>query len=110
MKYYSEYERIKHIETLFERLAYFSVGLDFLVALATLLVLYLHFSNFMLEIADYLMLLEVIIASFIIVVLVVLKHYNKLIERLSDKTFKGKHYNKSIILRLFAKLIGVFFE
>ncbi len=106
MKYYSEYERIKHIELLFERLAYFSVGLDFLVALITFLVFNMNFANFILVIVDYFMLFEVLLASFIMIILLVLKHYNKIINELSNRTFKSKHYTKFILFRIIAKLIN----
>ncbi|MGC8649076.1 MAG: hypothetical protein ACP5UN_02565 [Candidatus Micrarchaeia archaeon] len=109
MIYYSEFERIKSIEHLFEKLAYFSVGLDFLVAIATFLVMQEHFSNIMLIIADYLMFFEVIIAGLILIILVVLKHYRLLLDNLTEKTFKNK-YSKNVLTKTFAKFITFIFQ
>jgi hypothetical protein len=109
MIYYSEFERIKNIENLFEKLAYFSVGLDFLVAIATFLVMQEHFSSIMLVFADYLMLFEVIIAGLILVILVILKHYRLLLDNLTERTFKNR-YSKNILTKTFAKFIKFIFQ
>lgn len=90
--YYSDYARIKRMERLLERLAYLSVGFDFFVALATLLVMQgAKISGFMLLIGGYLLFAEVALASLIFIALIVAKHYGKIIEGVADATFKNRY-------------------
>ncbi len=90
--YYGQYARIKRMERLLERLAYLSVGLDFFVALATLLVMQgAKISSFMLLIGGYLLFAEVILASLIFIALIVVKHYRRIIDRVADATFRNKY-------------------
>jgi len=109
MMYYSELERIKNIENLFEKLAYFSVGLDFLVAVVTFLVMQEHFSSFILIIAGYLMLIEVVLAGLIFAILMVLKHYKTLLENITERTFKSRH-SKNPLTKIFARFITLLFQ
>ncbi len=108
--YYSEIARIKKIERFLERLAYGSVALDFIVALATLMVIKgLKFSKFILLVSGYMVFVEIIIASVIFLLLVALKHYRRVIEGfmsinfglgLNIKTKSQRHKNKDLGKRI----------
>ena len=90
--YYGDYQRIKRMEKFLERLAYLSVGLDFFVALATLLVIQgAKISGFMLLVGGYLLFAEVILASLIFTALIVVKHYRRIIDGVADATFRNKY-------------------
>lgn len=90
--YYSEFERIKRMERLLERLAYLSVGLDFFVAVATLLVMQgAAFSSFMLLVGGYLLFAEVLLASVMFLAMVVVKHYRRIIDGVAATTFRNRY-------------------
>ncbi len=90
--YYSEFARVKRIEKLLERLAYFSVVLDFMVAIATFLIVRgVQSYGALLTISNYLLTIEVFVTAVILVSLVVLKQYRKIIDRVAIATFRSKY-------------------
>ncbi|MFI5412659.1 MAG: hypothetical protein ACHQX1_02100 [Candidatus Micrarchaeales archaeon] len=110
--YYSQFERIQRMEKLLERLAYFSVVLDFLVAVATFLVIRgVQSYSLMLTISNYLLTVEVGFTLIIFVSLVALKHYRKIIDRVAITTFRSKYpvptYRKNgvSLLRRFLQIV-----
>ncbi len=91
--YYSEFVKIKRIESILEKLAYISVGFDALVAFATLLVMHNSSRAFssLLFISDFLIFAEVAVAAVIVVLLIMLKYYKKMLESISKGIFKMKY-------------------
>lgn len=90
--YYGEYQRIRRMEKFLERLAYLSVGLDFFVAVATILVIQgAKISGFILLVGGYLLFIEVVLASVIFLAMVVVKHYRKIIDGIADTTFRKRY-------------------
>jgi hypothetical protein len=90
--YYSQFERIQRMEKLLERLAYFSVVLDFLVAVATFLVIRgVQSYSLMLTISNYLLTIEVGFTFVIFVSLIALKHYRKIIDKVAITTFRSRY-------------------
>ncbi len=90
--YYSEFERNKKIEGLLEKLAYFSVGLDLLVAVATFFVIRGNESYaLMLTISNYLLTIEVGFTVIIFVLLVAMKHYRKVVDTVALTSFRNKY-------------------
>ncbi len=89
--YGRDVERVKRLNVLLEKLAYASVGLDFLVAIATLLVLKgFKFSMSVLVISDYLIFAEVIIAAALFVLIFAIRHYQKIIDAMTDLTGRAR--------------------
>ncbi|MDE1860146.1 MAG: hypothetical protein KGH72_00325 [Candidatus Micrarchaeota archaeon] len=81
--YYSEHERLEQMEGLLERFAYISIVSDFLIAISTYFVFQnISFSKNFLLLSDYLDLIEVVIASVILVLIVTLRYYKRTISRL----------------------------
>ena len=76
--YYGEKERLEKMSKLLEKFAYVSIASDFLIAISTYLVLQnaAYSSSFLLA-SDYLDLVEVVIATAIIVMIVTLKYYKR---------------------------------
>ncbi|MGI0134554.1 MAG: hypothetical protein ACREBW_06325 [Candidatus Micrarchaeaceae archaeon] len=98
--YYSEFKRVKRIEKVFEGLAYASVLIDTLVAVATLLFMHgiggsVSASTF-LVFSDYLVFFEVLLAGVIFGILMVMKHYQRVIDGMSELMFKTK-YRKALV-------------
>ncbi|MGC8586223.1 MAG: hypothetical protein ACP5K5_01600 [Candidatus Micrarchaeia archaeon] len=91
--YYSEFVKVKKVESILEKLAYISVGFDALVAFATLLVMHSSSKAFssLLFISDFLIFTEVAVAAVIVVLLIMLKYYKKMLESISKSIFKIKH-------------------
>jgi hypothetical protein len=107
--YYSEFMRIRSMERLLERLAYFSVGLDFLVAIATfLLIKGYSFSQEMLTIGGYLLFVEVVIAAILFISMVGLRHFKKAMTRIDIITFKSRYRKQSKFSGLKAILARLF--
>ena len=88
--YYSEFARVKRIRGFLERLAYASVGLDTLVAVATLLVMQggTEYSAQILMMGDYLIFLEVALAAVAVVSIFVLRHYKSVTKMFDRLAFK----------------------
>lgn len=114
--YYRDFDRIKRMERLLERLAYASVALDFFVAIATFLVIKgAEYSSFMLMISGYLMLAEVAIASLIFAALLGMRYYEKIIESIASASFKTRYIkeisakpkSKNILVLILRKLIPI---
>ncbi|MEM0150094.1 MAG: hypothetical protein QXW10_04315 [Candidatus Micrarchaeaceae archaeon] len=80
-----------------EKLAYMSVGFDVLAAIATFMMVRPATNVFdpLLILSDYLILIEVVVAAIIVALLVTMKYYNKIINRISDAMFKMKHSKHS---------------
>lgn len=96
--YYSEFRRVKRIEKVFEGLAYASVLIDTLVAIATLI--FMHgaggaASNTFLVFSDYLVFFEVVLAGVIFAILMIMKHYQRVLSGMNELMFKTK-YRKAI--------------
>ncbi len=90
--YYSEFERIERMERWLERLAYLSVFLDFVVAVATYMVVRgAEYSSVMLLWSGYLIGAEVVLAAFIFVSLIGLKHYRKIVNNVALSTFRTRY-------------------
>ena len=95
--YYSEFDRVSRIEKLLEKLAYLSVALDFFVALATYFVSRgAAFSNQMLVLSGYLMLIEVALAAVLFAAMIAMRHYRKVMEVISLHTFRNRYHNESL--------------
>lgn len=89
--YGRDVERVKRLDRLLERLAYASVGLDFLVAIATLLVMKgFKFSMSVLIISDYLIFAEVIIAAVLFAIIFAIRHYQRILEAMADIAIKAR--------------------
>lgn len=98
--YYSEHQRVIRMERLLEKLAYFSVALDFVVALASYYVLQgAAFSSSLLAISGDLMIVEVALTAIIFVALVAVKHYKKVEKGLKMAAFKNKYRMPHVIKR-----------
>ena len=97
--YYSEFKRVKRIEKVFEGLAYASIAIDSIVAIATLI--FMHgiggsvAGNTLLLFSDYLVFVEVAFAAFLFTVLMVMKHYQKVLTGMNELRFKTK-YRKAL--------------
>ncbi len=76
-----------------ERLAYISVGFDVLAAIATFFVVHEQTKAFgsLLMVSDYLIFIEVVVAGIIVALLITMKYYNKIVDRVSAAIFKLKH-------------------
>ena len=95
--YYNEFEKARRMGRILEHLAYYSVGLDFFVAIATLLVMRgAAGSSFMLLIAGYLMFAEVVIATVLFTLLIAVRHYRRAIEVFMLNTFINKYHTESL--------------
>lgn len=93
--YYSEIERLKHIESYLEKLAYGSVALDFMVAVGSFLLLHrVGYAEFIIEVSNYAITAEIIIAAVLFIALMAMKHYKKLIADFDIGAFRMK-YKKS---------------
>lgn len=97
--YYSEFRRVKRVERVFEGLAYASIAIDSVVAIATLI--FMHgiggsvASNTLLIFSDYLVFVEVACAAVIFTVLMIMKHYQRVFSGMSFLMFKTK-YRKAL--------------
>lgn len=90
--YYSDHVRVKRMEKLLEKLAYISVALDFIVALASFLVLKrAAFSSVMLAISGDLVLVEMGIITVIFMTLTAMKHYGRIMAALEQAKFRSRH-------------------
>ncbi len=90
--YYNDFQRIKRMEKTLERLAYLSVFLDAMVAVATFLVIRgVQAYSLMLTISNYLLTIEVAFAAVIFASLVALKHYRSVIDRAALASFRNKY-------------------
>ena len=99
--YYSEIMRIKRIENMLSKLAYFSVLLDMLVAVGSFLALHnLKYASTMLTVSDYAISAEIILACVLFALIVALKHFNNLFQALEINAFKSAQARKSGIARL----------
>ncbi len=80
---YARVKRIKRMEDMLSKLAYLSVALDAFVGAATLLALRnVTYGSSLLQVGDYLIFVETLLAVFVFVLLLVLKHYTTLIDSL----------------------------
>lgn len=91
--YYSELVRVRRIEKFLERLAYSSIALDALVAVATLFVIEGRpkYSGLVLMVGDYLIFIEVALASVALASLLALMHYKKIFKELDKMMFRVKY-------------------
>ncbi len=109
--YYSEFVRIQKIEKLLERLAYFSVFLDFLVAVGTYFIIRgVQSYSVLLIISNYLLMIEVAFAAIIFVALIAVKHYRKLVDKIAIGSFRSRYVpitgvNGNPTLRKFFRVI-----
>ncbi|HUC38746.1 MAG TPA: hypothetical protein VL944_01295 [Candidatus Acidoferrum sp.] len=88
--YYHEFERVKRMEGWLEKLAYISVILDFMISLATLLILKgENYSHFVLTVTGWLITVEMAIIGVLFVALVALKHYNSIMDNFAMAAFKN---------------------
>jgi hypothetical protein len=107
--YYSEFMRIKGMERLLERLAYLSVGLDFIVAAATYLLMRGYsFSQTMLVWSGYLLFAEVVIACILFIAMLGMRHFKKVMRHIDIVSFKSRYRRQSkfgTVKALIAKLL-----
>lgn len=94
--YYNDYDRVKKVERLLQKLAYLSVLFDFIIALASLLVLRgAAFSRLMLTISGDLILAEMVVIGVIFMILMALKHYNSIMDNFAEAAFKNVRMRKA---------------
>jgi hypothetical protein len=93
--YYSELVRVRRIEKFLKRLAYSSVLLDALVAVATLFVIEgkSGYSGMVLMTGDYLIFVEVLLAAVAFASLLALRHYKKIFKGLDKMVFRARYKN-----------------
>lgn len=109
--YYREFQRITKIEKILERLAYLSVILDAMVAVATFLVIRgVQAYSLMLTISNYLLTIEVGFAVVIFASLIALKHYRRVIDGVALATFRSPYVpingvNGNLLLRKFFRTL-----
>jgi hypothetical protein len=92
--YYSELVRVRRIEKFLERLAYSSMAFDVLVAVATLFIIEggPNYYNFVLMIGDYLIFIEVALASVAFGAIIALKHYKGIVKKVDRTMFRIRRY------------------
>jgi hypothetical protein len=92
--YYSELVRVRRIEKFLERLAYSSMAFDVLVAVATLFIIEggPNYYSFILMIGDYLIFIEVALATLAFASIVVLKNYKAIAKKFDKTVFKIRRY------------------
>jgi hypothetical protein len=92
--YYSELVRVKRIEKFLERLAYSSMAFDVIVAVATLFIVEggPAYYNFVLMIGDYLIFVEVALATLAFASIVALKNYKVIAKKFDKAMFKIRRY------------------
>jgi hypothetical protein len=91
--YYSEHVRVKRIERFLEKLAYASVALDAIVAVATLIVINggaKYFSK-ILMMGDYLIFVEVTLAGVAVASVFALRHYKSVVKGLDKAVFRMRY-------------------
>ena len=92
--YYSELVRVKRIEKFLERLAYTSMAFDVMVAVATLFIVEggPGYYQFLLMIGDYLIFIEVALATIAFASIVALKNYKVITKKVDKMMFKIRRY------------------
>jgi hypothetical protein len=108
--YYNDFQRIKRMEKMLERLAYLSVFLDAMVAVATFLVIRgVDAYSLMLTISNYFLTIEVAFAAVIFGTLIALKHYRKIIDGVALTSFRNKYpvTRKTGVMFVFRKLLQI---
>lgn len=99
--YYSEIERLKRIESYLERLAYGSVALDFMVAIGSFLLFHrVGYAEFIIEVGNYAITAEIVIATVLFLTLIAMKHYKKIIENLDMGAFRIRYKKSSPYARI----------
>ncbi len=99
--YYSEVKRFKKIENYLEKLAYGSVALDFMVAAGSFLLLHrVGYAKFIIEVSNYAITAEIVIAAALFLILIAMKHYKKAILNFDMGTFRMKHKKSSFYARM----------
>ncbi len=94
--YYSEHARVKRIERLLEKLAYISVALDFVIALASFMVIRrVSISEIMLTISSDLIMIEMGVIVVLFVTLMAIKHYGGIVAALEQARFRSRHAKAS---------------
>jgi hypothetical protein len=90
--YYSELVRIRKTQRLLEKIAYISVGADFMIAISTYLVLSdVRYSSSALMASDYIDLALVVIATVMFAMLAVMKFQKRLSNRAKYIAFRLTH-------------------
>ncbi|MGC8479009.1 MAG: hypothetical protein ACP5NE_03755 [Candidatus Micrarchaeia archaeon] len=93
--YARDIRRLKRLDLILERLAYLSIGLDFIVAIATLLLMKgLKFSMSLLMISDYLIFAEVIIAGALFLIMFAIRHYQKILEAMAEFSYRARNMGR----------------
>jgi hypothetical protein len=99
--YYSEIERFKRMENYLEKLAYGSVALDFMVAMGSFLLLHrVGYARFIIEVSNYAITAEILIAAILFVTLLAMKHYKKVIENFDMSAFRMKYKKGSAYMKI----------
>jgi hypothetical protein len=87
------------MKRLLEKIAYFSIGLDFFVALATLLVTQgFKFSSTMLLVGGYLLFIEVVLTGVVFMLMAVLQHYRPLLRSINSLFYNSRYIRRKLIL------------
>ncbi len=92
--YYSELVRVKRIEKFLERLAYSSMAFDVMVAVATLFIVEggPGYYNFVLMMGDYLIFVEVALATLAFTSIITLKNYKAIAKKFDRLMFRMRRY------------------
>lgn len=86
------------MEKLLEKLAYISVALDFIIAVASFLVIRrAAFSALMLSISGDLIMIEMGVIAVLFVSLMAMKHYGNVVAALEQARFRSKHTRVSAV-------------
>lgn len=95
------------MEELFESLAYISVGLDFIVAFASFLVIKgAAYSKLMLTIGGDLIMVEMVIIGVLFIMMLALKHYSAVMRGFASMAFKNRQMRRDAGTR-FRRLFGI---
>ncbi len=90
--YYYEFSRMKRLKKLIDKVAYISVGTDFLIAISTYLVINrVSFSDSALLLSDYIDFVVVAIVATMFLTLTLMKYQERLIRQLKTMAFRMRN-------------------
>ena len=90
--YYYEFSRMKRLKKLIDKVAYISVGTDFLIAISTYLVINrVSFSDSALLLSDYIDFVVVAIVATMFLTLTLMKYQERLVRQLKTMAFRMRN-------------------
>lgn len=90
--YYYEFSRMKRLKKLIDKVAYISVGTDFLIAISTYLVINrVSFSDSALLLSDYIDFVVIAIVATMFLTLTLMKYQERLIRQLKTMAFRMRN-------------------